>query len=90
MSSTQYKTMAMHQEEYAWEHECWRALGAKDSVQEKLLDANVACLLGLGFVPIIVGIATGIWPMTLVGLGPWLLAWLDISQRKRGRMQKEK
>lgn len=85
MSSTLYKGMAVHQEEYAWGHEVWIGLGAKDSTQEKLLDANVKCLLGLGCVPIIVGIATGIWPIALAGLGPWLLAWLDISQRKRGR-----
>lgn len=85
MSRTQYKTMAIHQEEYAWELEDWRALGAKDSVRGKLLDANVKCLIGLGFVPIIVGIATGIWPLALAGPWPLLLAWLDISQRKRGR-----
>jgi len=85
MSSIQYKIMAMQQEEYVWKHEDWIALGAKDSVQEKLLDANVKCLLGLGFVPIIVGIATGIWPIALAGPWPWLLAWLDISQRRQGR-----
>jgi len=87
MSSTQGKTMVMDLEEYAFEHESGKALGAKDSTPKKLLDANVICLLGLGFVPIIVGIATGIWPIALAGPGPWLLAWLDISQRRRGRKQ---
>jgi len=90
MSSTQYKTMVVNQEEYAWEREDWVALSAEDSVQEKLLDANVICLLVLGLVPIIVGLATGIWPMALVALGPWLLACLDINQRKQGRIQKGK
>ena len=85
MSNTEYKTMAMNQKEYVWEHEVWTALGVKDVVQEKLLDANVICLLVLGLAPIIVGSVTGIWPMCLAGIGPWLLAWLDISQRKRGR-----
>ena len=87
MSSNQYTTMAVNQEEYVWAHEDLIALSAKDSIQEELLDANVKCLLGLGFIPIIVGIATGIWPIALAGVGPWLLAWLDISQRKRRRKQ---
>jgi len=74
-------------QEDMWRHEEWTsiALGARDSVQEELLDANVKCLLGLGIVPIILGIVTGIWPMALAGLGPWLLAWLDIGERRRGR-----
>jgi hypothetical protein len=86
MSSMQTKTMAMNLNEYTLECESEGALGAKDSTQEKLLDANVKCLLGLGIVPIIVGIATGIWPIALVALGPWLLALLDTSQRKRERI----
>ena len=90
MSSMQYKTMVMSLDEYEWEHESERVLSAKESTKEKLLDANVKCLLGLGFIPIIIGIATGIWPMALVGLGPWLLACLDINQRKQGRIQKGK
>jgi hypothetical protein len=85
MSSMPSKTMAMNLGEYILERESEGALGAKDSTQEKLLDANVKCLLGLGIVPIIVGIATGIWPLALAGPWPWLLAWLDISQRKQGR-----
>lgn len=83
MSSMQNKTMAMDLEECTWEQESQRPLGAKDLTQEKLLDANVKCLLGLGIVPIIIGIVTGIWPIALVSLGPWLLALLDINQRKR-------
>jgi len=57
----------------------------EDSARGRLLDTNVKCLLALGGVPIIVGIAIGIWPVALVGLGPWLLAWLDISQRRHER-----
>lgn len=85
MSSTQYKTAAMNQEEYIWEQVDLIDLGARDSVQEKLLDANVICLLVLGLVPIVIGLATGIWPLALAGPWPWLLAWLDIRQRRRGR-----
>ena len=58
---------------------------AKDSARDKLVDTNVKTLLGLGVVPIIVGIATGIWPLAMVGLGPWFLAWLDTNQRRRER-----
>ena len=54
----------------------------EDSVRGRLLDTNVKCLLGLGCIPIVVGIATGIWPVALAGLGPWLLAWLDTNQRR--------
>ncbi len=85
MSSHHYNAMAVNQEECAWEYEDWIALSAKDSVQEKTLDANVICLLVLGLIPIIVGAATGIWPIALAGPWPWLLAWLDIRQRRRGR-----
>ena len=42
-----------------------------------MLNANVKFLIGLGFVLIVVGIATGIWPVAVVGLGPWLLVWLN-------------
>jgi len=87
MSSVQSKTMVMQQEEYTWVSGGWKTSEAKDSVPEKLVDGNVKCLLGLGIVPIIVGISTSIWPIALVALGPWLLALLDINQRRRGRMQ---
>jgi hypothetical protein len=85
MSSQHYKAMAVNQEECVWGHEDWIALSAKDSVQEKTLDANVICLLVLGLVPIIVGLAANIWPIALAAPWPWLLAWLDIRQRRRGR-----
>jgi hypothetical protein len=85
MSSRHYNTIAVNQEEYAWEQENLIALSAKDSAQEKALDANVICLLVLGLIPIIVGLAANIWPIALAAPWPWLLAWLDIRQRRRGR-----
>lgn len=83
--SSRCRTITVNQEEYEWEHEDLITLSIKDSVQEKLLDANVICLLVLGLIPIIVGVATGIWPVALAGPWPWLLAWLDIRQRRRSR-----
>jgi len=73
----------------AWKIDDWTniALEVEDSAKEKLLDASVNCLLILGIVPIIVGILTGIWPIAIVTLGPWLLALLDIRQRRRARTQ---
>ena len=87
MSTTQEQIMVIQREEYILSSEDWvnMASVAEDSVHGKLIDANVKCLLGLGVVPIIVGIATGIWPVVLAGLGPWLLAWLDTNQRRRER-----
>ena len=85
MSSNRYETIAMSQEECMWEQMDLINLGAKDLVQETTLDANVICLLVLGLIPIIVGAATGIWPIALAAPWPWLLAWLDIRQRRRGR-----
>ena len=87
MSSVHTQEMTIHREEYISWSEDWVNIdsAAKDSVHGKLIDTNVKCLLGLGVVPIIVGIATGIWPVALAGLGPWLLAWLDTNQRRRER-----
>ena len=87
MSITQEQVMAIQREEYiAWPKDWANVVSAKkDSSHGKLLDTNVKCLLGLGGVPVVVGIATGIWPVALAGLGPWLLAWLDINQRRRER-----
>jgi len=56
-----------------------------DSTRGKLLDTGSKCLIALGFVPIIVGIATGIWPVALAGLGPWLLVSFDINRRRHER-----
>ena len=87
MSSVQEQVMTIHPEEYiSWSEDWDNVVSAvKGSVRGKLLDTNVKCLLGLGVVPIIVGIAIGIWPVALAGLGPWLLAWLDTNQRRRER-----
>lgn len=87
MSSVHEQVMTIHRDEYISLPEDWDdgASVAKDSVHGKLLDTNTKCLLGLGVVPIVVGIATGIWPVALAGLGPWLLAWLDTNQRRRER-----
>jgi len=87
MSIIQEQVMVIHREEYiSWsEDEASIVSAEEDSARDKLLDTNVKCLLGLGGIPIVVGIATGIWPVALVGLGPWLLAWLDTNQRRRER-----
>jgi len=81
------QVIAVRREEYIPWPEDWANVvpAKKDLSPSKLLDTNVKCLLGLGVVPIIVGIATGIWPVALAGLGPWLLAWLDTNQRRRER-----
>lgn len=87
MSTTQEQIMVIQREEYiSWSDDLVSIVSTEeDSVRDKLLDTNVKCLLGLGVVPIIVGIITGIWPVALAGLGPWLLAWLDTNQRRRER-----
>ena len=87
MSITQEQVMTIHREEYiSWSEGLASIVSAEeDSVRDKLLDTNVKFLLGLGVIPIVVGIATGIWPVALAGLGPWLLAWLDTNQRRRER-----
>ena len=87
MSSVQEQVMTIHREEYIPWPKDWENLTStnKDTARHKLLDTNVKCLLGLGCVPIVVGIATGIWPVALAGLGPWFLAWLDTKQRGRER-----
>lgn len=54
----------------------------KVPVRGRLLDTSTKCLLALGSAPVIVGIATGIWPVALAGLGPLLLAWLDTNRRR--------
>ena len=87
MSGVWDQVMTIHREEYISWPEDWDDIvpAEKDSISGTLLDTNVKCLLGLGVVPIIVGIATGIWPVALAGLGPWLLAWFDTNQRRRER-----
>ena len=87
MSPVQEGITAIYREDYIpWHEELINVNSVvKVPVRGKLLDANVKCLLGLGFVPIIVARVTGIWPIALAGLGPWLLTWLDINQRKRNR-----
>ena len=87
MNSVHTQEMTIHREEYISLPEDWDDIAsvAKDSARDKLVDTNVKILLGLGVVPIIVGIATGIWPLAMVGLGPWFLAWLDTNQRRRER-----
>ncbi len=87
MSTTQEQIMVIQREEYmSWSNDLASIiLAEEDSVRDKLLDTNVKILLGLGVIPIVVGIATGIWPVALAGLGPWLLAWLDTNQRRRER-----
>jgi len=87
MSNVQERVAIISRAEYIPWPEDWINVAsvAKDSARGKLLDTNVKCLLGLGVVPIVVGIATGIWPVALAGLGPWLLAWLDTNQRRRER-----
>ena len=79
--------MTIHQDEYMSFSEGWDdvASAEKGSAYGKLLDTNTKCLLGLGAIPIVVGIVTGIWPVALAGLGPWLLVWLDTNQRRRER-----
>jgi len=86
MSTTQEQIMVIQQEEYytSWSADLASIASAEeDPVRDKLLDTNVKFLLGLGVIPIIVGIAIGIWPVALTGLGPWLLAWLDTNQRRQ-------
>lgn len=87
MSSTQEQVMTIHRGEYIPGPADWAPVvpAEEDSARDKLLDTNVKFLLGLGVIPIVVGIATGIWPVALAGLGPWLLAWLDTNQRRRER-----
>lgn len=87
MSSIQGQVITFHQKGYMSLSKDWDNVvsAEKGSVYGKLLDTNTKCLLGLGVVPIVVGIATGIWPVALAGLGPWLLAWLDTNQRRRER-----
>lgn len=48
----------------------------------RVLDKGAISLLVLGIVVLVAGIATGIWPVALAGLGPWLLLIIDISGRK--------
>ncbi len=87
MSTTPEQVMAIHREEYIPWSKDWASIASakKDTARDKLLDANVKFLLGLGGVTIVIGIAIGIWPVALAGLGPWLLAWLDTNQRRRER-----
>ncbi len=87
MSSIQAQVITSHQEGCMSFLEDWDNVvsAEKGSVYGKLLDTNIKCLLGLGAAPIVAGIAIGIWPVALAGLGPWLLAWLDTNQRKRER-----
>jgi hypothetical protein len=47
-----------------------------------LFDAGAVCLLALATAALIAGLVTGIWPVALAGLGPGLLALLDIGGRK--------
>ena len=55
-----------------------------------LLDGSTICLLVLGSIPLLAGLITGIWPMALAGLGPWLLACFDIGKRRRERKRSAK
>ena len=43
------------------------------------------CLFSIGGASILAGIVTGIWPVALAGIGPWLLALFDIHDRISGR-----
>ena len=47
-----------------------------------LFDAGTVCLFALGSVALIAGLATGIWPVALAGLGPLLLGLLEVRVRK--------
>lgn len=88
MSSIQERAAAtIFREEYIPWSDDWANIApvVKDSVRGRLVDTSTKCLLALGGVPIVVGIATGIWPVALAGLGPLLLAWLDINQQRRKR-----
>lgn len=49
----------------------------------RTLDKGAISLSVLGGVAFVVGIATGIWPVALAGLGPWLLLVIDIRVRRR-------
>ncbi len=80
-----YQTMAAENLRLAEEDMPIALAAEEDSARDKLLDTNVKFLLVLGGVSIVVGIATGIWPVALAGLGPLLLAWLDTNQRRRKR-----
>lgn len=89
MSNVQEQVAIINQEEcISWSEEWVNIVSpVKDQVHDNLIDAHVKFMLGLGCIPIVVGIATGIWPVALAGLGPWLLAWLDTNQRRRDRKQ---
>ena len=47
-------------------------------------------LVGMGSVCILAGIITGIWPVALAGIGPLLLVFFDVSERKSGRRKPSK
>jgi hypothetical protein len=58
--------------------------------QPKTLDRGTVCLLVLGVAPLLAGAISGNWPVALAALGPWLLAWLDVAERKRIMKRKAK
>ena len=59
-------------------------------IETEHLDGSTICLLVLGSIPLLAGLITGIWPMALAGLGPWLLACFDIGKRRRERKRSAK
>lgn len=50
----------------------------------RILDKGSISLFVLGSVVFVAGLATGIWPIALAGLGPWLLLVIDSCGRKWG------
>ena len=44
------------------------------------------CLFVLGGVAFVAGMATGIWPIALAGLGPWLLLLVQWWKGKRAKV----
>jgi hypothetical protein len=54
----------------------------KTAEHNRTLDKGAISLFVLGIAAIIAGIAIGIWPVALTGLGPLLLLVIDIRERK--------
>lgn len=50
----------------------------------RLFDSGAVCLFTLGGAAFAAGLISGVWPVALAALGPWLLLLVDVGGRTRG------